>query len=179
MGYFRNLAARAGKRMQTTYNANVVADGHRVAIVVSRFNELIGRQLLEGALDAIARHSTGEVDVDVYWVPGTFELPGAVSRIVEAGGHTVVIPLGCLIRGGTDHYDLLATEVAKGLAKVAAQGKVGISFGIVTADTLEDALERAGAKGGNKGYQAAVAAVEMANFYRGIASPSAKRGGKK
>jgi len=165
--------------MQTTYSANVLADGHRVAIVVSRFNELISRQLLEGALDGIARHSTKEVDVDVFWVPGTFELTGAVTRLVDAGEHTVVVPIGCLIRGGTDHYELLATEVAKGLAKIAAQGKVGISFGIVTVDTLEQALERAGTKAGNKGYQAAVAAVEMANFYRGIGAPSTKRAGKK
>jgi len=153
------------------YSAKAVADGLKVAVCASRFNELVVTQLLDGALDALDRHSAGESDADVFWVPGSFELPATAKRLCDTGRYDGVLALGALIRGGTDHYDLLAAEVTKGLANLSMQSAVPVSFGVLTCDTLEQALERAGTKAGNKGADAMVSLIEMVNLSASIENP--------
>ena len=150
--------------MGNIYSAKAVAEGLQLAIVVSRFNELLTNQLLSGAVDALERHSAGDCDVDVYWVPGSFELPAFARRLCESGKYDGVLALGALIRGDTDHYELLASEVTKGLAQLAIHMEVPVSFGVITCDTLEQALQRAGTKAGNKGADAMVSLIEMVNL---------------
>jgi len=144
------------------------ASGLRFAVVVSRFNEAITSRLLEGAVDCLLRHGADEEDLTVVRVPGAWEIPMAASRIARMGDVDAVVCLGALVRGSTVHFDLIAAEVAKGIAQVAMGSDVPVTFGVVTADTLEQAVERAGAKQGNKGWDAALAAVEMARLYRGL-----------
>lgn len=141
-----------------------------IAIVVSRFNEVITSKLLDGALDAIRRHSPEglEIDIDIYWVPGSFEIPGFTAQILQTKKYIGILAIGCLIRGETDHYDLLAKEVTKGLAQLALQASIPISFGIVTADNQEQAFSRAGSKQGNKGFEAAVSLIEMCDLFQSI-----------
>jgi len=142
------------------------ARGLKVAVVVSRFNNFISERLLEGALDALVRHGALDEDLQVVRVPGAFELPAVARHLAAMGKHDAIVVLGTLIRGGTSHFDLIAAEVFKGVAVVAMEHRVAIGMGVITAETLEQAIERGGSKMGNKGFDAAVAALELANLYR-------------
>lgn len=145
---------------------NLRGEGVKVAIVLSRFNEFVGGRLLEGALDCLRRHGVAEDAVTVYKVPGSFELPQVAAKVAAAGKADAVICLGVVIRGQTPHFDYIAAEAAKGIARVGIESKVPVIFGVITADTLEQAIDRAGAKSGNKGWNAALSALEMVNLYR-------------
>ncbi len=138
--------------------------GRRFAIVVARFNELIGGKLLDGALDALLRHEVSPEDVTVTWCPGSFEIPLVAKRLATSGVCDAVICLGAVIRGATPHFDYVAAEVSKGIASVALDSGVPVIFGVLTTDTIEQAIERAGTKAGNKGFEAAVTAIEMTNL---------------
>ncbi len=142
------------------------ARGLKVAVVVSRFNNFISERLLEGALDALVRHGAQDEDLEVVRVPGAFELPAVVEQLAALERHDAIVVLGTLIRGGTPHFDLIAAEVFKGVAASAMGHRVAIGMGVITAETLEQAIERGGSKMGNKGFDAAVAALELANLYR-------------
>lgn len=150
----------------TTYEGHLVATDLKFAIVVSRFNEFISTRLLDGALDALKRHDADLEKVDIAWVPGSFEIPLTASKMAASGRYDAVICLGAIIRGSTPHFDYIAAEVSKGIARVTLDKGIPSAFGIITADTIEQAVERAGAKQGNKGWQAALTAVEMANLLR-------------
>ena len=152
----------------TEHSGRAIARGQRIAIVVSRFNELISKQLLSGALDELTRLSEKECTVEVFWVPGSFEIAGMAARLVERGGYDGILALGCLIEGETDHYKLLASEVAKGLAKLSVKGKLPVGFGVLTTHSMEDALARAGVKAGNEGAEAMRSLIEMMDLYTGI-----------
>jgi 6,7-dimethyl-8-ribityllumazine synthase len=140
--------------------------GLKVAIVVSRFNNFVSERLLEGALDAFSRHGVLDKDIEIYRVPGAFELPAVVSRIAQANKHDAVVCLGTLIRGGTLHFDLIAAEVFKGVAAISMENSTAVGMGVITADSIEQAIERGGSKMGNKGFDAALSVLEMANLYR-------------
>ena len=142
--------------------------GLRFAIVISRFNEFVTSKLLEGARDALAHHGVPESDTDVAWTPGAFEIPLAAKRLAETGRYAGVICLGAVIRGETAHYEHVASNAITGIANVSLETSVPVTLGILTTDTLAQALERAGTKGGNKGFEAALAALEMANLLREI-----------
>lgn len=144
------------------------AQGLRFALVVSRFNEALTTRLESGAVDCLLRHCAADDDITVFRVPGAWEVPMAVARVVRDGGYDAVIALGALVRGGTAHFDLIAAEVAKGVAQASISSGVPATFGIITAETLEQAVERAGTKMGNKGWDAALAAIEMSRLYQGI-----------
>ncbi len=144
---------------------HLVAPKGRFAICVSRFNSFITEQLLHGALDALVRHGVSDGDIDVYRCPGTWELTGVVRRVADSGRYTGVVALGCVIRGGTPHFDYVAGEVAKGIGQVTMSAACAVTFGVLTCDTVEQAVDRAGVKAGNKGADAAVAAIELANLY--------------
>jgi 6,7-dimethyl-8-ribityllumazine synthase len=146
----------------------IIATGLHFAIVVSRFNGFITERLLAGALDALERHGAGMDAVEVVWVPGTFEIPIVAQRLAGSGRFQAVICLGCLIRGGTPHFDYLAAEVTKGVAQTGLSTGIPTIFGVLTTDTIEQAVERAGTKAGNKGFEAATAAIEMADLMRQI-----------
>jgi len=150
----------------------LTAQGLRFAIVVSRFNSLVTQRLLDGALDALRRHGADENAITVVYVPGSFEIPLAAKRLAQSGAFDAVICLGCIIRGDTPHFEYVASEAAKGIAQVALETSVPTIFGVVTADTLEQALERAGAKAGNRGFEAAMTAMEMANLMRQLSAGS-------
>jgi 6,7-dimethyl-8-ribityllumazine synthase len=152
--------------MPNTIEGQLVATDLRFGIVVSRFNSLITGRLLEGALDALSRHGANLDAVDVVWVPGTFEIPVVAQRLTGTGRYHAVICLGCLIRGGTPHFDYLAAEVTKGVAQAGLSSGVPTVFGVLTTDTIEQAIERAGTKAGNKGFDAGVTAIEMADVMR-------------
>ncbi|HUU21041.1 MAG TPA: 6,7-dimethyl-8-ribityllumazine synthase [Phycisphaerae bacterium] len=155
-----------------TYQGQLVApDGAKFAIVVSRFNEFVTSKLLSGAIDALQRHGVGEANVDVFWSPGSFEIPLVARKLAEGGRYTAVLCLGAVIRGGTDHWQYIASEVAKGVAAAALSTGVPCIFGVLTCDTIEQAIERSGAKAGNKGADAARAAIEMANLLRQLPKP--------
>jgi len=149
-----------------TYEGHLVAKGLKFAIVVSRFNEFISTRLLDGAMDALKRHDADMKSVDVAWVPGSFEIPLTAAKLAESGRYDAVICLGAVIRGSTPHFEYVASEVSKGIARVTLEKGVPAAFGVITADTIEQAVERAGAKQGNKGWQAALTAVEMANLLK-------------
>jgi 6,7-dimethyl-8-ribityllumazine synthase len=157
--------------MVRTYTSRVLAEGLNLAIVVSRFNELITSQLLEGALDALERHSITDCNTDVFWVPGSFELPSVARKVCDSGRYDGVLALGALLRGDTDHYDLLAAEVTKGLANLSMKAEIPVSFGVLTCDALEQALHRAGTKSGNKGSDAMISLLEMINLFGAIDQP--------
>lgn len=150
------------KHIQGTFEAK----GLKVALAVSRFNNFISDRLLEGALDALLRHGASDSDISIFRVPGSFELPALVRRLAESGQFDALVVLGCLIRGGTPHFDLIAAELFKGVAAVGMEYPVAIGMGVITADTLEQAIERGGTKMGNKGFDAAMTAIEMANLLR-------------
>lgn len=140
-------------------------EGRKIGIVVSRFNELITKQLLEGAQDCLDRHGVSNDDVAVAWVPGAWEIPAAAARMLDTGKFDAVITLGCVIRGATPHFDYVAGGVANGVAQLAVTSGMPVIFGVLTTDTIEQALERAGTKAGNKGWDSALAAIEMADLF--------------
>ncbi|MCK4852333.1 MAG: 6,7-dimethyl-8-ribityllumazine synthase [Candidatus Omnitrophica bacterium] len=148
--------------------ADLIAKGKKFGIVVSRFNEFISSRLLEGAVDTLLRHGVKEEDVSVVWVPGSFEIPMAAKRMSNSNKYDGIICLGAIIRGETPHFDLISGEVAKGVAKVAMESAMPCVFGIITTDNLEQAIDRAGTKSGNKGREAARTAIEMCNLYSAI-----------
>lgn len=146
----------------------LVGTGLKFGIVASRFNDFIASRLLDGALDALVRHGVGANDVDVVRVPGAFEIPATAKRLCTKKKYDAVICLGAVIRGATPHFNYVAAEVSKGVGAVAAEASIPVIFGVLTTDNLEQAIERAGAKSGNKGWESAVAAIEMANLYKQI-----------
>ncbi len=148
------------------FEGKLDADGIRVALVVSRFNSLFTDKLLEGALDCIRRHGGSEDNIAVSYVPGAFEIPYIASKLAASGNYDAVICLGAVIRGDTPHFDYIANESAKGIAHIAMQTGIPVIYGLVTADTLDQAIERSGTKAGNKGWDAAHAAIEMVNLYK-------------
>ncbi len=150
------------------YEGKVVAEGIKVGIVVARFNEFITSKLLGGAMDGLVRHGMNEDDVDVAWVPGAFEIPLIAKKMANSGKYDAVIALGAVIRGSTSHYDYVCNEVSKGVAAASMESGVPVMFGIVTTENIEQAIERAGTKAGNKGYDCALGAIEMVNLIRGM-----------
>lgn len=148
------------------YEGKVVSQGGKFGIVVARFNEFIGSKLLSGALDAFKRHGVKEEDIEIAWVPGAFEIPLVAKKMAKSGKYDSVVCLGAVIRGATPHFEYVSNEVSKGIANVSLETEVPIIFGILTTDSIEQAIERAGTKSGNKGYDAAVTALEMANLLR-------------
>ncbi|RJP76016.1 MAG: 6,7-dimethyl-8-ribityllumazine synthase [Candidatus Zixiibacteriota bacterium] len=148
-----------------TVQGHLDARGKKFALVVSRFNELISKKLLDGAMDCLLRHGADMGSVTVVWVPGSFEIPATAARLAASERYNAVICLGAVIRGGTPHFDLIAAEVAKGVAQAGFQYQLPVSFGVLTTDTLEQALERAGTKAGNKGWDAALSAIEMSDLW--------------
>ncbi len=151
-----------------TFEGNLIGTGLKIAIVASRFNELLSSRLVGGAEDALLRHDVTAEDVDIAWVPGGFEIPLIAKSLAESGRYDAVVALGVIIRGGTPHFEYVASEVSKGVAKVSLDSGVPVVFGVITADTIEQAVERAGTKGGNKGWDAALAAIEMANLLKSV-----------
>jgi 6,7-dimethyl-8-ribityllumazine synthase len=154
--------------MPNVIEGKLVSQGKRYGIVIARFNEFISNKLLGGALDALARHGVAENEIAIAWVPGAFEIPIVAQKMAESGKYDAVIALGAVIRGGTPHFDYVASEVSKGVAHVALATRVPVLFGVLTTDTIEQAIERAGTKAGNKGFDAAVAAIEMVNLMEQI-----------
>ncbi|MCX5751299.1 MAG: 6,7-dimethyl-8-ribityllumazine synthase [Candidatus Saganbacteria bacterium] len=150
--------------MGKVLEGNLDGAGLKIAVIVSRFNDFVGKGLLGGALDCLKRHGTKESDIDIAWVPGAFETPLVAKKLAKKGKYDAIICLGAIIRGSTSHFEYVASEAAKGIAKVALDSDIPIIFGILTTDTLEQALERAGAKPGNKGFSAALSAIELANL---------------
>jgi len=150
--------------MAKIFEAHLNAEGKKFAIVVSRFNDFITEKLLSGALDALVRSGAKDNDIQIVKVPGSFEIPLVAKKMAKKKGLSAIICLGAVIRGATPHFDYISAEVSKGIAQVSLESEVPIIFGVITTDTLEQAIERAGAKAGNKGWSAAMAAVEMANL---------------
>ncbi|OFO17182.1 6,7-dimethyl-8-ribityllumazine synthase [Staphylococcus aureus] len=150
------------------FEGKLIGKDLKVAIVVSRFNDFITGRLLEGAKDTLIRHDVNEDNIDVAFVPGAFEIPLVAKKLASSGNYDAVITLGCVIRGATSHYDYVCNEVAKGVSKVNDQTNVPVIFGILTTESIEQAVERAGTKAGNKGAEAAVSAIEMANLLESI-----------
>ncbi|RAK22235.1 6,7-dimethyl-8-ribityllumazine synthase [Anoxybacillus vitaminiphilus] len=155
--------------MMKVIEGNLVGTGLKIGIVVSRFNEFITGKLLSGAMDGLKRHSVDENDITVVWVPGAFEIPLMAKKMAESGKFDAVITLGAVIRGATSHYDYVCNEVAKGVSHAALSTGTPVIFGVLTTDTIEQAIERAGTKAGNKGWEAAVSAIEMGNVLRSFA----------
>lgn len=153
-----------------TYEGKLLAEGLRFGIIVSRFNDFICDRLLGGALDALKRSGADEKNIDLFKVPGAFEIPLLAKKVASSGRYDAVICLGAVIRGATPHFDFVANEVSKGIASVSLESSIPVTFGVLTTDTLEQAIERAGSKAGNKGWDAAVAAIEMANLIKQIPS---------
>lgn len=145
----------------------LVAENIKVGIVVGRFNEFIGSKLLSGAMDGLVRHGVKEEDVDIAWVPGAFEIPLICKKMAESGRYDAVIALGAVIKGSTTHYDYVCAEVSKGIAQVSLSAGIPVMFGVLTTDTIQQAIERAGTKSGNKGYDCALSAIEMVNLIKG------------
>ncbi len=152
----------------TIYEGMLVGNGLRIAIVVSRWNELITNRLLDGARDALRRHGVAEEHIDIAWVPGSFEIPLVCRRFAERGRYDAIIALGAVIRGATSHYEHVAGAVSSGIAQVSLQTGVPCIFGVITTENIEQAIERAGTKAGNKGFEAAIAAIEMATLLRSL-----------
>ena len=152
--------------MRKTLEGKISAEGYRFGLVVSRFNDFISSKLVEGAVDALKRHGATEEQLLLVKVPGAFEIPLAAKKLAQSGKVDAVICLGAVIRGSTPHFDYVAAEVSKGIAVVALETKVPVAFGVLTTDNLEQAIERAGTKSGNKGWDAAVAAMEMVNLFK-------------
>ncbi|MGE7624688.1 6,7-dimethyl-8-ribityllumazine synthase [Viridibacillus sp. NPDC096237] len=152
--------------MGKVFEAQLIGTDLKIGIVVGRFNEFITSKLLGGAMDGLVRHGVSEDNIDVAWVPGAFEVPFIAKQMVEKGDYDAVIGLGTVIRGSTTHYDYVCNEAAKGIANVSLNTNVPVIFGIVTTENIEQAIERSGTKSGNKGYDSAIAAIEMANLQR-------------
>ncbi|MCG4580787.1 6,7-dimethyl-8-ribityllumazine synthase [Clostridium cochlearium] len=147
---------------------NLIGQGLKFGIIVGRFNEFIGGKLLDGAIDALVRHGVDEKDIEIAWVPGAFEIPLIAKKMAKSKKYDGVICLGAVIRGATTHYDYVSSEVSKGIAKVSLDEEVPVIFGVLTTENIEQAIERAGTKAGNKGYDAACTAIEMANLVNEI-----------
>ena len=154
--------------MSKRYEGTLLGEGLRFGVVISRFNEFITARLLEGAEDALLRHGVKEGDIEVAWTPGSFEVPLVAKKMAQSGKYVAIICLGAVIRGGTPHFDYVANEVSKGIAAVGLETGMPVIYGVVTADTLEQAIERAGTKMGNAGFQAAMSAIEMANLIQAV-----------
>lgn len=151
-----------------TLEGNLVAKGMKVGIVCARFNEFITSKLLSGAMDALKRHEVSDEDIYVAWVPGAFEIPLIASKMAKSGKYDAIICLGAVIRGNTSHYDYVCSEVSKGIASVSLASDIPVMFGVLTTENIEQAIERAGTKAGNKGYDCAMGAIEMVNLIREI-----------
>jgi 6,7-dimethyl-8-ribityllumazine synthase len=149
-----------------TYEGKLIAEGLKFGIIVGRFNEFIGGKLLTGALDALKRHGVEEKDIEIAWVPGAFEIPLVAKKMAKSKKYDGVICLGAVIRGSTPHFDYVSSEVTKGVAHVSLDTEIPVIFGVLTTDSIEQAIERAGTKAGNKGFEAAVTAIEMANLLK-------------
>ena len=149
-----------------TFEGRLVAEGLKVGIIVARFNEFIGSKLLSGAIDGLVRHGMNEEDIEVAWVPGAFEIPLIAKKMANSGKYDAVICLGAVIRGSTSHYDYVCNEVSKGIAAVSMNSDIPVMFGVITTENIEQAIERAGTKAGNKGYDCALGAIEMVNLIR-------------
>ncbi len=154
--------------MPKNYEGHLQAQGLRIGIVIARFNEFITNRLLGGAVDALVRHGASDDAIEIAWVPGAFEIPLVAKRMSSSGRYDAIICLGCIIRGSTPHFDYVAAETSKGIAQIAIQSGCPVSFGVLTTENIEQAIERAGTKAGNKGWDAALSAVEMANLLRVI-----------
>ena len=154
--------------MPNVIEGKLDAKGIKFGVVVSRFNDFVSQRLLDGALDALERCGADEKDIQVFRVPGSFEIPAVTKKLAKSGKYDALICLGAVIRGGTPHFEYVSSEVTKGVAAVALESGLPVAFGVITADTLEQAIDRAGAKSGNKGFEAAMVAIEMANLYRQI-----------
>lgn len=154
--------------MPRTMEGKISAEGFQFALIVSRFNDFISSKLVEGALDALRRHGASDEQLTLVRVPGAFEIPLTARKLADTGRYDAVICLGAVIRGSTPHFDYVAAEVSKGIAMVALESKTPVTFGVLTTDNLEQAIERAGSKAGNKGWDAAMAAMEMANLFKDI-----------
>jgi len=154
--------------MSKTYEGNLIGKGLKFGVVVSRFNEFFSGKLLEGAKDAFIRHGVLDTDIEVAWTPGSFEIPLIAQKMAESQKYNAIVCLGAVIRGGTPHFDYIAAEVSKGIANIGLKTGVPVIFGVITTDTLEQAIERSGTKSGNKGFDAAVSAIEMANLVKTI-----------
>ena len=150
------------------FEGKVVSEGMKVGIVAARFNEFIVSKLVAGAQDALVRHDVKEEDIDLAWVPGAFEIPLIASKMAKSGKYDAVIALGAVIRGSTTHYDYVCSEVSKGIANVSLNSDIPVMFGVITTEDIEQAIERAGTKAGNKGYDCALGAIEMVNLIRNI-----------
>jgi len=153
-----------GKRIEGQFDGRDLT----IALCISRFNSLLTDKLRDGALDCLIRHGTADENIDSYWAPGSFELPYLAGKLIEKKDYNAIICLGAVIRGHTPHFDYIAAEVSKGIANLSLKSGVPVIYGVITADTLEQGLERAGTKAGNKGWDAALAAIEMANLYKAI-----------
>jgi len=154
--------------MGKLFEGALLGKGLKFGVVVSRFNEFITKKLLDGAQDALHRHGVNQADIDIAWVPGSFEIPLVAKKLAQTNKYDAVICLGAVIRGATPHFEYVAAEVAKGIARVGLETGLPVTFGVITADTLEQAIERAGTKAGNKGFDAAIDAIEMANLLKGL-----------
>ncbi len=150
------------------YEGNLIAGNRKFAVVVGRFNEFIGNKLLGGCIDGLKRHGCDEDNIEITWVPGAFEIPLAAQKLAKTGRYDAVICLGAVIRGSTPHFDLVSSEVTKGIASVMLATGLPIIFGVLTTENIEQAIERAGTKAGNKGFEAAMTAIEMANLLNNI-----------
>ena len=151
-----------------TIEGKLIAEGLKVGIVVARFNEFIGSKLLGGAIDRLVRHGMNEDDIEVIWVPGAFEIPVMAQKMAQSKKYDAIICLGAVIKGSTSHYDYVCAEVSKGIASVSLQFGLPVMFGVLTTDNIEQAIERAGTKAGNKGYDCAMGALEMVSLLKGI-----------
>ena len=149
-----------------TFEGSLVASNIKVAIVAARFNEFITSKLIGGAMDGLSRHGVQEADIHLAWVPGAFEIPLVAAKLANSGKYDAVICLGAVIRGSTSHYDYVCAEVSKGIATVSLQAQIPVLFGVLTTDTIEQAIERAGTKAGNKGFECGIGAIEMVNVLR-------------
>lgn len=154
--------------MPNTFEGHLNAEETRFAIIVSRFNELINNKLLQGALDCLKRHNADLDNIDIFWVPGSFEIPLTAQKLASTKKYNAVICLGTVIRGATPHFNYVSAEVSKGIANVSLKFELPVIFGVLTTDTIEQAIERAGTKIGNKGWDAALSAIEMVNLFKGI-----------
>ncbi|MGQ9455158.1 MAG: 6,7-dimethyl-8-ribityllumazine synthase [Armatimonadota bacterium] len=154
--------------MPKIYEGQLTAAGLKFGIVTSRFNEFITRKMLEGALDALRRHGAEDEAIEIAWVPGSFEIPLVAKKMAESGRYDAVICIGAVIRGSTPHFEYIAAEVTKGIAQASLGTGVPVVYGVITTDTIEQAIERAGTKAGNKGFDAAESAIEMANLLRSL-----------
>lgn len=156
--------------MANVYNGDLVAHDLRFAIVIGRFNEFISSKLLNGCIDTLTRHGVKDNDIDIFWTPGSFEIPLVAQKLAHLNKYNAIICLGAIIRGSTPHFDYVAAELSKGIANVMLQNSLPVIFGVITTENIEQAIERAGTKSGNKGSDAALAAIEMANLTNKIAT---------